>query len=592
MRRAPWAWFVAVLATVAAPSTVLAGDAPGPELTLGQEVVVYGDQLQVRGTGFPAGALAHIELCGNAALDATADCDVRGATEYAVRESGELFGVVQVRPLPQPCPCVVRVTLSGGGREVTAPIQVPDAGFVTAAERISPAGVAGGLEITGLRVTGGGGLGALVGAGQDRTAHVELTNSGSTTVRAPALAVTYGRGDDPTGILPVPAIQDIGPGSTVAVAIPVSVDALSFGSYTVRASVDGPGEPVVARTSIRTYPWALIAAVLVVVQLMLLRLRNRVRRRIATRVSSDDGGPPPPGEDAAHVDAAELIDAESIDVVTGDPEDDPSTVSALDARDPAVEPVASTHPDPFEALELAISSLMAASGTTAPGPNLDAASDLASAVSMAAADQVGAAVGRLDDQVDGLRSRLGEAAVQIERSVTSAEASMARVVDEVETAAGAALGRLAAARRRADELVAQGEREVAAALADVDEAMRAERDVTEGVRADTALALRRLEVEVADVLAQAHAEAQAEILAVSERTDSVLADLGALVTAPAGEASEDKGGEHADPEVAEVIDLRGPREARERAAEMPDPVGSRDALSEAIRRAVQRSLSG
>ena len=71
------------------------------------------------------------------------------------------------------------------------------------------------------------------------------------------------------------------PGAEVTERIGVGLGGLAWGASTLRAEVAGAGAPVAAESSTSSYPWALVAALVLAVQGLLLLVRNRVRRRVA-----------------------------------------------------------------------------------------------------------------------------------------------------------------------------------------------------------------------------------------------------------------------------------------------------------------------
>ena len=148
-------------------------------------------------------------------------------------------------------------------------------------QRIDVPSVSRALEVTEADVTGRGPWTSWIGGPSDRTLHLTVRNTGNVAILDPRLVVTVGRGGDPAGIVETPDLGRLEPGESRSIEVPVELDALSFGSYTVLARVGGGAEPVVARTEASTYPWLLIAGAIVLVQLGLLAIRNRVRARVA-----------------------------------------------------------------------------------------------------------------------------------------------------------------------------------------------------------------------------------------------------------------------------------------------------------------------
>ena len=158
---------------------ILAGSASaadhGPTIQIGRDRVALDDRVQVRGDHWPVGDLVNIELYGNDALDASADCDLRNSVSFAVRESGAFFGTIQIAYPPKPCPCVIRVS-SAAVTAITVPIDFPSAGFEPAEQRIFGGDIPRLLDITALELHSSGKWPSWFGASADRVADIVVTN--------------------------------------------------------------------------------------------------------------------------------------------------------------------------------------------------------------------------------------------------------------------------------------------------------------------------------------------------------------------------------------------------------------------------------
>jgi len=130
---------------------------------------------------------------------------------------------------------------------------------------------------------------------------VRLHNPGDAPVDGAELFVTVGRGDTATRLVPTPRVDPIDAGATVTYRIPVSLGGLAFGSYTTKLEVIGGAEPVVLEERTSAYPWGLAVVFLLLVQLGLLAVRNRLQRRVAREALASL-------EPIAELPAAEVID--------------------------------------------------------------------------------------------------------------------------------------------------------------------------------------------------------------------------------------------------------------------------------------------
>ncbi|MEY4338933.1 MAG: hypothetical protein RLZ14_783, partial [Actinomycetota bacterium] len=91
---------------------------PGATWEVGQEMIV-------RGTGWPRGSVS-VQVCGNAAVNGTADCDMPNSRVVGLGESGELGVKITVGDPPEPCPCVVFARAISSGQSAVTPIAIKD----------------------------------------------------------------------------------------------------------------------------------------------------------------------------------------------------------------------------------------------------------------------------------------------------------------------------------------------------------------------------------------------------------------------------------------------------------------------------------
>lgn len=188
---------------------------------------------------------------------------------------------------------------------------------VTDGATIAPAseGSLDGAASTPLRVVGAVLIGSdswttWFGAAPTRTLVLTLENTGRTTIADIPVALEVGRSANPTTNVAIPSLGTLGPGEKRRYEVPVTFPAFAFGSYSAAGQIAVQGEPLTFVASTSSYPWALIVLPLVVVlEVVLLRGRNRLRRAIqesSTR-SRETTSPPVLDEARIHVDA--LVDA-------------------------------------------------------------------------------------------------------------------------------------------------------------------------------------------------------------------------------------------------------------------------------------------
>jgi len=264
--------------TVAAVAPAHAADAEGaPRLALSAPSVTPDGSLIVTGEGFPANTSAQVVICGNLALAGSADCDMPHARVAGTDSQGHFATEMTVALPPSPCPCVVQASSLALPSAVTTPVDL------TGAKAVQPRGVVP-AQATALKaratLEGSGPTSAWFGAQPHRTLIVDVTNPGTAPISSPVFQLTVGKGDNPKNATDAPDLGVLAPGETKTYKIPVTLDAFAVGSYTVRGVIKGDGEPVTFKASTGTFPWGLLASALIVIQLVLLAVRDRARRRL------------------------------------------------------------------------------------------------------------------------------------------------------------------------------------------------------------------------------------------------------------------------------------------------------------------------
>lgn len=291
--RAAYAAALAASIVVAAVAPAHAADAEGaPRLALSAPSVAPGDSLIVTGEGFPANTSAQVVLCGNLALAGSADCDMPHARVAGTNEKGHFATEMAVALPPSPCPCVIQASSLALSSAVTTPVEV------VGAPKTQPQGVVP-AQPTALKakasLEGSGPTAAWFGGQPHRTLVLDVTNPGTTPVSSPVVQLTVGRGDNPTTATQAPDLGVIAPGETKTYKIPVELDAFAVGNYTVRGVIKGDGEPVTFRAKTGAFPWGLVAVVLLVVQLVLLAVRDRMRRKLLAAEAAERRAQAPTG---------------------------------------------------------------------------------------------------------------------------------------------------------------------------------------------------------------------------------------------------------------------------------------------------------
>lgn len=301
-----------------------------------------GTAFRVEGTNFTPGTLVNVELCGNEGLGGSGDCVVSTAQLAGVSSAGTFVALVPIDVPPAPCPCIVRA-ISQDYRQISvAPVQIP--GAVTAvpgSEDLAPP-IARQLTIETVSLTGSGPWTAWLGASPERTLTLTVVNTGEVRVEDAVVNMWVGEGDRPTGFVPPIQVEPLEPGETATYSVDIELGALTFGERTVQGEIRGVGTPTTFSTSTTSYPWILIIVPLVlVVQWMLIAIRNRLRRRLHPEPGGAEGQPGEPSGPQPDADDAEpppdTTDAGDVSDAAGPVE--PSEIAPW-AQPPRREPVA------------------------------------------------------------------------------------------------------------------------------------------------------------------------------------------------------------------------------------------------------------
>jgi hypothetical protein len=291
--------FAIAAAVVGTTGVRSAGAAEPPTIELSTTRTAPGDRIEVTGHGWPAGEMVQVVVCGNQALDGSADCNGQGYTMRLAAKDGSFSAGMTAFEPPTPCPCVLKASSYSAG-PVLMPIDLTGVASQAPESRSSravPRG--GGLKVIGADVARGSGWGSLFGASADATLAVTVTNTSDVPIESAAVA-RWGKGSTPTNAIASSGPTRFEPGETVTLEMPFELSPLAVGGYTVAGQLTYGDETATFTTTTSQWPWGLGLVALAVVQLVLLGLRNRARRRLARRgeppSSPIELGPAPPRE--------------------------------------------------------------------------------------------------------------------------------------------------------------------------------------------------------------------------------------------------------------------------------------------------------
>ncbi|MFI8370525.1 hypothetical protein [Streptomyces sp. NPDC085466] len=295
----------AVAASAASPvSAVSSASAAGdPTVAVSRSEAPKGGEITVSGTGWKAGALLMVLLCGQGTpekgvvggTNSCANTDGRAAT---VDPRGAFSVKLPVVAPPRPCPCVVHV--SG----VTGQQDVVDAAFTVAGHPTAPppdnAGDGRLAVLTAARLDGSSGVLTWFGAPPGRTVVLTVGNLGTAPVRDPVFLVGTARG--------VLAASDeehqwrgtIKPGQKARIELDVELSAGAHGDY--RVSVSYGGKVLAEQPWKVGRPWGVVlfwvllavvvpAALFRIGMVLVDRAGGRNRHSVPVPVPADADGP-------------------------------------------------------------------------------------------------------------------------------------------------------------------------------------------------------------------------------------------------------------------------------------------------------------
>ena len=288
------------MATVAATTLLVAlpasvsGAGTTAEVFVQPGVASPGQSVTVTGRGFPANTNVQAQICGNAALDGSADCVQSTAQEVSTTKSGLFQVPVVVTIPPKPCPCVVLVLDFSAPSTPTTPITIIGAPNATpAASKVQK------LQLLDAYLEGNGPWYSLFGGPPKRTLVLTVRNPNPTPYIDPPLVLAVGaQSNITTHEATTRNLATIGAYQTKIYQVPVTFPAISIGEHQVVGVVGNSGLSRAFVVKTWLFPWGLLIVLLVVLELILLaitryfRERRRRREEEEARLAADQAGPP------------------------------------------------------------------------------------------------------------------------------------------------------------------------------------------------------------------------------------------------------------------------------------------------------------
>jgi hypothetical protein len=268
--------------------------AEGPSLSVLPQQAAPGDEIAVRLVGWPTGVVTG-SICGNEARRDSEDCDLAGSQSVAVGGPSPTAFALKVSVPPSTCPCVVRVTTTGGDVVRTAPLEIAGAPVgpvigpaVVAAESSDPVPL-----VVRARVSTEGArfpeswYGPLGGPAR-RTLVLRIANRSTATLTGLRFVASAGHGRGSASPVASRRLAPIAAGAERVVRIPLDLAAPAFGDYVVFGSVYGLDAPVAFSAKASNEPWGLelLLPLLLLVFAQIARRNERARARMPLQQSS------------------------------------------------------------------------------------------------------------------------------------------------------------------------------------------------------------------------------------------------------------------------------------------------------------------
>lgn len=224
----------------------------GGEVSVNNVRPQLGEEVTVTGTGFTAGDMVSLRVCGAPDASGRLAC-AEGNEKIEVAIDGSVRGPLTIEEPPGDCPCSVVVDSPD-----TAPVSTP---INLVGHPMAKTAKAPDLFVDTATLEPAGGLGRWFGAAPDLTLTMTLRNAGVAPAE-PILDMVWRDGDgDPQSITDT-GLPIVEPGETVEVEVPMSLGAFAQGEHIVSGQVvvGDLYAPVEARTAVA--PWGLYLLVL------------------------------------------------------------------------------------------------------------------------------------------------------------------------------------------------------------------------------------------------------------------------------------------------------------------------------------------
>ncbi len=263
---------------------------PAPTLAMSSTTLSPGSTATLTGVGWAPGTVLQASICGARAISGSADCALSAGTTMAADQNGEIRSPISVVVPPSPCPCVVFVTNPRSNFVERLPVVIAGA---PVAPVIPTRPAESHIDVLQATLTGSTNPAQWFGLAAGRTLSITLRNVGN--VPTNHLIIYASLDQTPIGSQ---RLSDLVPRGQRTYLVPVQLPALAVGSVTISGHLYATnGQLSGFHVPESVFPWGLIIVTLIVIQLVLLSIRNIVRRRRERHLL--DEAPLPTDEDSA-----------------------------------------------------------------------------------------------------------------------------------------------------------------------------------------------------------------------------------------------------------------------------------------------------
>lgn len=250
-----------------------------PIFFLSPTTTSVGDEVTVHGVGFGSEEDVSVMVCGDGGLEGAQGCDLGSQATLVTDNMGSFSVQLSVLAPPVPCPCVVEADSTSVSLRTAITITgMPSAPLVQPEVALGPK-----LHVVEAVIIGHGGWESWFGWPARRTLRVKLLNTGGGGPASPTLALESNSWIGGRQTLTAPSVGAVSAGQTRVLQIPVDLGAFATGEYTFRGELYLPTGTTSFKASDFAVPWGLVIIAALILQALLLLLRNRLRSRLTRR---------------------------------------------------------------------------------------------------------------------------------------------------------------------------------------------------------------------------------------------------------------------------------------------------------------------